>query len=199
MFCNMYSRITSYRNISTARRFYSSYVIDHFNNPRNVGSFTEKNKYSNYGKGLVGAPACGDVMKLEIEVHDGIIVDVRFKTFGCGSAIASSSYATEYIKGKTIQEAKQIKNKDISQYLKLPPVKLHCSMLAEDAIKSAIEDYEKKHLVSSENNIALHTYMVEEINNAIKENEKNKKHLLIRDELLNLRRHPYIYVKRDEN
>jgi len=118
-------------------------VIEHYENPRNVGSFNSKDK--NVGTGLVGAPACGDVMKLQIKVNDsGKIVDARFKTFGCGSAIASSSYATEYIKGKNINEAKKITNKDIANHLKLPPIKLHCSMLAEDAIKLAIKDLENK-------------------------------------------------------
>ena len=114
-------------------------------NPRNVGSFNPKDK--NIGTGLVGAPACGDVMKLQIKVNDfGKIVDAKFKTFGCGSAIASSSLATEWIKGKTLDEAINITNTDIAQYLKLPPVKLHCSMLAEDAIKSAIKDFGNKYL-----------------------------------------------------
>ena len=123
--------------------FYHTKVIDHYENPRNVGSFNSKEK--NVGTGLVGAPACGDVMKLQIKVNEsGNIIDTRFKTFGCGSAIASSSYATEYIKGKNINEAINIKNSDIATYLKLPPVKLHCSMLAEDAIKSAIKDLQKK-------------------------------------------------------
>jgi len=118
-------------------------VIDHYENPRNVGSFNSKEK--NIGTGLVGAPACGDVMKLQIKVNDdGKIVDAKFKTFGCGSAIASSSLSTEWIKGKTLDEAINITNQDIASHLKLPPVKLHCSMLAEDAIKSAIKDFEKK-------------------------------------------------------
>ena len=123
-------------------RFYHTKVIDHYENPRNVGSFNSKD--DNIGTGLVGAPACGDVMKLQIKVDDsGKIVDTKFKTFGCGSAIASSSYATEYIKGKNINEAINITNSDIAKHLNLPPVKLHCSMLAEDAIKSAIKDFEK--------------------------------------------------------
>ena len=123
---------------------YSNKVIDHYENPRNVGSL-DKNDES-VGTGLVGAPACGDVMKLQIKVDDatGKIVDAKFKTFGCGSAIASSSLATEWMKGKTIDEALQIKNTDIVQELSLPPVKIHCSVLAEDAIKSAIADYKKK-------------------------------------------------------
>jgi len=135
------------KNLSVSvqiRNKYSDRVIDHYNNPRNVGSM-DKNK-SNVGSGLVGAPACGDVMKLQIEVDDvsGTIKDAKFRTFGCGSAIASSSYATEMIKGKTIDECLEIKNKDIASHLALPPVKLHCSMLAEDAIKAAVYDYKKK-------------------------------------------------------
>ena len=123
-------------------RLYHNKVIDHYENPRNVGSFNSNEK--NIGTGLVGAPACGDVMKLQIKVNNaGKIVDAKFKTFGCGSAIASSSYATEYIKGKNINEAINITNLEIAKHLKLPPVKLHCSMLAEDAIKSAIKDFEK--------------------------------------------------------
>jgi nitrogen fixation NifU-like protein len=122
---------------------YSQEVIDHYENPRNVGSM-DKNDLS-VGTGLVGAPACGDVMKLQIQVDDqGTIVDAKFKTFGCGSAIASSSLATEWILGKTLDQAGQIKNVEISQYLSLPPVKMHCSMLAEDAIKAAIADYRAK-------------------------------------------------------
>ena len=124
-------------------RQYHAKVIDHYENPRNVGSFDKKDK--NVGTGLVGAPACGDVMKLQIKVDDdGKIIDTKFKTFGCGSAIASSSLATEWIKGKTLDEAINITNTDIASYLKLPPVKLHCSMLAEDAIKGAINDLNKK-------------------------------------------------------
>ena len=121
---------------------YSEKVIDHFENPRNVGSL-DKNA-PNVGTGLVGAPACGDVMKLQIEVDGDTIVDAKFKTFGCGSAIASSSLATEWIKGKKIDEALQITNSDIVEELSLPPVKIHCSVLAEDAIKSAIADYKQK-------------------------------------------------------
>ena len=135
------------RNIKNLNRYcsYHTKVIDHYENPRNVGSFNPKDK--NIGTGLVGAPACGDVMKLQIKVNDfGKIVDAKFKTFGCGSAIASSSLATEWIKGKTLDEAINITNKDIASHLKLPPVKLHCSMLAEDAIKSAIKDFEKKNM-----------------------------------------------------
>lgn len=117
--------------------------MEHYNNPLNVGSFNKNNK--NIGTGLVGAPACGDVMKLQIKVDDnGNIVDAKFKTFGCGSAIASSSFATEFIKNKSLDEADKIKNSDIANELRLPPVKLHCSMLAEDAIKAAINDYKKK-------------------------------------------------------
>lgn len=122
---------------------YSEKVIDHYNHPRNVGSL-DKNDLT-VGTGLVGAPACGDVMKLQIKVEDGIIKDAKFKTFGCGSAIASSSLATEWIKGKSLAEANIITNKEIAQYLVLPPVKIHCSVLAEDAIKAAISDYQTKH------------------------------------------------------
>jgi nitrogen fixation NifU-like protein len=122
---------------------YSDKVIDHYENPRNVGSL-DKND-DNVGTGLVGAPACGDVMKLQIMVgDDGVIEDAKFKTFGCGSAIASSSLATEMIKGKTLDQALEIDNKRIVQELNLPPVKIHCSVLAEDAIKAAIADYKKK-------------------------------------------------------
>ncbi|XP_003975023.2 iron-sulfur cluster assembly enzyme ISCU [Takifugu rubripes] len=122
---------------------YHKKVVDHYENPRNVGSLDKNSK--NVGTGLVGAPACGDVMKLQIEVDkNGKIVDARFKTFGCGSAIASSSLATEWVKGKSIDEALKIKNTDIAKELCLPPVKLHCSMLAEDAIKAALSDYRLK-------------------------------------------------------
>jgi Fe-S cluster assembly scaffold IscU len=121
---------------------YSKELIDHYENPQNVGSL-DKNK-NNVGTGLVGAPACGDVMKLQIEVNDGIITDAKFKTFGCGSAIASSSLATEWIKGMKIDEATKISNSQIAEKLSLPPVKIHCSVLAEEAIKSAIEDYKLK-------------------------------------------------------
>jgi nitrogen fixation NifU-like protein len=122
---------------------YSEKLIDHYENPRNVGSF-EKGDDS-IGTGLVGAPACGDVMKLQIKVGvDGIIEDAKFKTFGCGSAIASSSLVTEWVKGKTIEEAGTIKNTHIAEHLALPPVKIHCSVLAEDAIKAAIHDYKEK-------------------------------------------------------
>src|SRR3954453_21541184 len=121
---------------------YSEKVLEHYENPRNVGSL-DKNDES-VGTGLVGAPACGDVMKLQIKVENGVIKDAKFKTFGCGSAIASSSLATEMIKGMSLDEAAQIKNTQIVQELNLPPVKIHCSVLAEDAIKAAIEDYKKK-------------------------------------------------------
>ncbi|SNX86776.1 probable ISU1 - Iron-Sulfur cluster nifU-like protein [Melanopsichium pennsylvanicum] len=134
---------TSVFSTPTQRRGYHEKVIDHYENPRNVGSFLKTDK--DVGIGLVGAPACGDVMKLSIKVNeDGIIEDVRFKTFGCGSAIASSSYMTERVKGMTLEEAGKIKNTEIAQELCLPPVKLHCSMLAEDAIKSAIKNYRSK-------------------------------------------------------
>ena len=121
---------------------YSDKVIDHFNNPRNMGSF--KKDEEGVGTGMVGAPECGDVMKLQIKVQNDMIVDAKFKTFGCGSAIASSSLATEWLKGKTVEEAQKIKNTDIVQELNLPPVKIHCSVLAEDAIKAALADYQKK-------------------------------------------------------
>jgi nitrogen fixation NifU-like protein len=124
---------------------YSDKVVDHFNNPRNMGSF--KKDEAGVGTGIVGAPECGDVMKLQIKVENGTIVDAKFKTFGCGSAIASSSLSTEWLKGKTIQEAGKIKNTDIVQELNLPPVKIHCSVLAEDAIKMALANYEKNALV----------------------------------------------------
>lgn len=122
---------------------YSDKVIDHYENPRNVGSF-DKNDDA-VGTGMVGAPACGDVMKLQIRVENGIIQDAKFKTYGCGSAIASSSLVTEWVKGKTLDEAGSIKNSQIAEELALPPVKIHCSILAEDAIKAAIEDYRAKH------------------------------------------------------
>ncbi len=121
---------------------YSDKVVDHFNNPRNMGSF--KKDEDGVGTGIVGAPECGDVMKLQIKVQDDTIVDAKFKTFGCGSAIASSSLATEWLKGKTLEEAQKIKNTDIVHELNLPPVKIHCSVLAEDAIKAALNDYKKK-------------------------------------------------------
>lgn len=124
---------------------YSQKVIDHYENPRNVGSFNKDDE--NVGTGMVGAPACGDVMKLQIKVdHEtGIITDARFKTYGCGSAIASSSLVTEWVKGKTVEEAGTIKNTQISEELALPPVKIHCSILAEDAIKAAIKDFKEKY------------------------------------------------------
>jgi nitrogen fixation NifU-like protein len=123
---------------------YSEKVLDHYENPRNVGSFD--NKEENVGTGMVGAPACGDVMKLQIKVNDdGIIEDAVFKTYGCGSAIASSSLLTEWVKGKSLDEARAIKNTEIAEELALPPVKIHCSVLAEDAINAAIEDYRGKH------------------------------------------------------
>lgn len=122
---------------------YSNEVIDHYENPRNVGALNKKD--SAVGTGLVGAPACGDVLKLQIKVDDnGMIVDAKFKAFGCGSAIASSSLVSEWVKGKNIDEAMEIKNTEIAQHLSLPPVKLHCSMLAEDAIKAAVTDYKNK-------------------------------------------------------
>ena len=121
---------------------YSEKVIDHYNNPRNMGSF--KKEEEGVGTGIVGAPESGDVMKLQIKVENDTIVDAKFKTFGCGSAIASSSLATEWLKGKTVEEAGNIKNTEIVQELNLPPVKIHCSVLAEDAIKSALSDYKKK-------------------------------------------------------
>ena len=121
---------------------YSSQVLDHYENPRNVGSL-DKNS-PDVGTGMVGAPACGDVMKLQIQVEDGVIIDAKFKTYGCGSAIASSSLVTEMLKGKTLDQATEIKNSKIAEELALPPVKIHCSVLAEDAIKSAIADYRKK-------------------------------------------------------
>ena len=121
---------------------YSDKVVDHYNNPRNVGSLDKES--NTVGTGVVGAPECGDVMKLQIEVEGDTIVDAKFKTFGCGSAIASSSLATEWIKGKKVDEALQITNSDIVEELSLPPVKIHCSVLAEDAIKSAIADYKQK-------------------------------------------------------
>jgi nitrogen fixation NifU-like protein len=135
---------------------YSEKVIDHFNNPRNMGSFDKKDL--NVGTGIVGAPECGDVMKLQIKINkDGIIEDAVFKTFGCGSAIASSSLATEWVKGKSIEEALSIKNTEIVAELNLPPVKIHCSVLAEDAIKAALADYKEKHLEEVSLNNAIET------------------------------------------
>ena len=124
---------------------YSEKVLDHYENPRNVGSFSKDD--STVGTGIVGAPACGDVLKLQVKVNEetGIIEDARFKTYGCGSAIASSSLVTEWLKGKTLDEAINIKNTHIAEELALPPVKIHCSILAEDSIKAAIDDYRKKH------------------------------------------------------
>ena len=121
---------------------YSEKVIDHYNDPRNVGSFVKEE--DSVGTGLVGAPECGDVMKLQIKVENEKIVDAKFKTFGCGSAIASSSLATEWVKGKSVDEAMQIQNTEIVEELSLPPVKIHCSVLAEDAIKAAINDYKNR-------------------------------------------------------
>ena len=127
---------------------YSDKVLDHYENPRNVGSFDRND--ASVGTGMVGAPACGDVMKLQIRVgEDGVIEDARFKTYGCGSAIASSSLVTEWVKGKTLDQAASIKNTQIAQELSLPPVKIHCSVLAEDAIKAAVADYKKKHGVEA--------------------------------------------------
>jgi nitrogen fixation NifU-like protein len=124
---------------------YSSQVVDHYENPRNVGKFDIDDSV---GTGMVGAPACGDVMKLQIRVDEstGVITDARFKTYGCGSAIASSSLVTEWVKGKTLDQAAAIRNSQIAEELSLPPVKIHCSILAEDAIKAAVEDYKKKHV-----------------------------------------------------
>jgi nitrogen fixation NifU-like protein len=122
---------------------YSNQVIDHYENPRNVGSFAKDD--DDVGTGMVGAPACGDVMKLQIKVKDGIITDARFKTYGCGSAIASSSLVTEWVKGRSLDEAAALKNSEIAHELALPPVKIHCSILAEDAIKAAVADYRNRH------------------------------------------------------
>ena len=126
---------------------YSSKVVDHFENPRNVGSFAKDDR--DVGTGIVGAPECGDVMKLQLKIVNDRIVDAKFKTFGCGSAIASSSYVTELVKGKSLDEAREIKNTEIVEELALPPVKIHCSVLAEDAIKAAIEDYRKRQAESA--------------------------------------------------
>jgi nitrogen fixation NifU-like protein len=127
---------------------YSEKLLDHYENPRNVGSFDKGD--DSVGTGMVGAPACGDVMKLQIKVNDkGIIEDARFKTYGCGSAIASSSLVTEWVKGKSIDEAATIRNTQIAEELALPPVKIHCSILAEDAIKAAVDDYRKKHGIAA--------------------------------------------------
>ena len=124
---------------------YSEKVVDHYENPRNVGSFDKSD--TDVGTGMVGAPACGDVMKLQIKVEDGVITDARFKTYGCGSAIASSSLVTEMVKGMTLDQASAIKNSELAEELALPPVKIHCSILAEDAIKAAVADYRAKHVV----------------------------------------------------
>ena len=126
---------------------YSDKVIDHYENPRNVGSFAKDE--SGIGTGMVGAPACGDVMKLQIRVDQGVITDAKFKTYGCGSAIASSSLVTEWVKGKTLEQAGSIKNSQIAEELALPPVKIHCSILAEDAIQAAIADYRAKHDIAN--------------------------------------------------
>lgn len=134
---------------------YSNKVIDHYNNPRNMGSL--KKDEEGVGTGMVGAPECGDVMKLQIKVKDDMIVDAKFKTFGCGSAIASSSLATEWLKGKTIEEAAKIKNTDIVQELNLPPVKIHCSVLAADAIKAALADHQQKQQKSEDVRIINNT------------------------------------------
>ena len=133
---------------------YSEKLIDHYENPRNVGSLDKGD--ADVGTGLVGAPACGDVMKLQIKVNaeTGVIEDAKFKTFGCGSAIASSSLVTEWVKGKTVDEAATIKNTEIAQHLSLPPVKIHCSVLAEDAIKAAVADYKHKHGGKADKNAA---------------------------------------------
>jgi nitrogen fixation NifU-like protein len=125
---------------------YSEKVIDHYENPRNVGKMEIDNTV---GTGMVGAPACGDVMKLQIKVEEGVIVDAKFKTYGCGSAIASSSLVTEWVKGKTLEQAGSIKNSQIAEELALPPVKIHCSILAEDAIQAAIADYRAKHDIAN--------------------------------------------------
>ena len=125
---------------------YSQQVIDHYENPRNVGSFDKSDP--SVGTGMVGAPACGDVMKLQIKVNtEGVITDARFKTYGCGSAIASSSLVTEWVKGKTLDQAREITNSTIAEELALPPVKIHCSILAEDAIKAAVDDYRNRHSI----------------------------------------------------
>ena len=131
--------ITLGKKLVKANRSYHKNVLDHYENPRNVGSFAKDKP--NISTGIVGSPACGDVMKLQLQIINGVICEAKFKTFGCGSAIASSSYVTEIVKGKTIQEALAIKNQDIASHLKLPPVKLHCSMLAEDAIQQAIKNH----------------------------------------------------------
>jgi nitrogen fixation NifU-like protein len=134
---------------------YSAQVVDHYENPRNVGSFDKTD--SDVGTGMVGAPACGDVMKLQIKVNDnGVITDARFKTYGCGSAIASSSLITEMVKGMTLDQAGAIKNSELAEELALPPVKIHCSILAEDAIKAAVADYRAKHDISNRHSSSSH-------------------------------------------
>ena len=129
---------------------YSQQVIDHYENPRNVGSYSKDDP--DVGTGIVGAPACGDVMRLQIKVQDGVITDARFKTYGCGSAIASSSLVTEWVKGKTLEQAQTISNSEIAAELALPPVKIHCSILAEDAIKAAVENYKQRHENTTQSN-----------------------------------------------
>ena len=131
---------------------YSDKVIDHYENPRNVGSLDKSDEA--VGTGIVGAPACGDVMKLQIKVEDGVITDAKFKTYGCGSAIASSSLVTEWVKGMSVEKAMELKNSQIAEELSLPPVKIHCSVLAEDAVKAAIKDYQDKHGKSAGDNAA---------------------------------------------
>jgi len=137
------TRLASTHIISAPKRFYHERVIDHYENPRNVGKFAKEEEI-HVGTGLVGAPACGDVMRLQLKIKNGVVEDAKFKTFGCGSAIASSSLATEWVKGKTVDECLTIKNTQIAEHLSLPPVKLHCSMLAEDAIRAAVKDYQLK-------------------------------------------------------
>eukprot|EP00798_Chlamydomonas_sp_ICE-L_P018654 gene18654-25171_t len=145
----MFQTLRAEGGVLASARSYHKNVVEHYENPRNVGSFSKNDP--NVGTGLVGAPACGDVMKLQIMVDEnGFILDSKFKTFGCGSAIASSSVATEWVKGKSIEEVMTIKNSDIAKHLSLPPVKLHCSMLAEDAIKAAVKDIQAKRLAAME-------------------------------------------------
>ncbi len=145
MMCKMIPKMNRI-SIAGISRMYHANVIDHYENPRNVGSLDKTKK--NVGTGLVGAPACGDVMKVQLEFNENdVVVNAKFKTFGCGSAIAASSVATEWVKGQTIEECLSLTNRDIAQHLKLPPVKLHCSMLAEDSIKAAIVDYVQKNKV----------------------------------------------------
>eukprot|EP00457_Paulinella_chromatophora_P012882 gb/GEZN01013131.1/.p1 GENE.gb/GEZN01013131.1/~~gb/GEZN01013131.1/.p1 ORF type:complete len:171 (+),score=25.38 gb/GEZN01013131.1/:27-515(+) len=144
------ARSSAIASLTQQRRWYDAKVVDHYENPRNVGSLDKNDPM--VGTGLVGAPACGDVMKLMLKFSDDgkTIIDAKFKTFGCGSAIASSSYATEYVKGMSKEKAASVKNQEIASHLKLPPVKLHCSMLAEDAIKAAVADFEKKQAKSKQ-------------------------------------------------